>query len=477
VSNDVKGALAEYLEAALAGASAPVEDADGGVSPERLLAEARSIAAALADMKIAPAEPVLSVTSNRPTDIAAMLGIWLAGGVVVPLHAEAAAVTAKGVQEAVGARLRVAASRVEAISTSPPPERELLRSAAFIIFTSGSTGKPKGVVIGHDRLAGKLAVLDRLLGLGPRDRVILPLQLTFIFGVWVALLALDRGARLALLPKFTLEAVARAIAGGGTVLAAVPSMLRAMVGGPRIEAPALCSILCGGETLPAPLGDSMGRMLPQARLYDLYGLTETGSCDFCLPPDGRSTGAGSIGRPTEGVDFRVLAVDSNPALDGVSGELSIRTPYGMLSYLDDPDLTARSFSEGYFRTGDLARLRADGCVEIVGRLKDIISRGGNKIAPAEIDAVLAAHPGVAAVLTAGIPDARLGEAICAIVVPKAGAAVTAEALRHWAADRLERYKVPDTIHFRDALPVGPTGKLLRSGVARLVSEAEGEQPE
>jgi long-chain acyl-CoA synthetase len=477
VRNDVKGALAEYLEAALAGASAPVEGADGSVSPERLLAEARSIAAKLSAMKIAPAEPVISVTSNRPGDIAAMLGIWLAGGVVVPLHAEAAAGTAKGVQEAIGARLRVAAGRVEAISGSPPPPRELLRPAAFIIFTSGSTGKPKGVVIGHDRLAGKLAVLDRLLGLGPHDKVILPLQLTFIFGIWVALLALYRGARLALLPRFTLETVAHAFGDGGSILAAVPSMLRAVTGGPRVEAPALRTILCGGESLPAPLVDSMGRMLPQARLYDLYGLTETGSCDFCLPPDGRPTGAGSIGRPTEGVDFRVLTVDGSPAHDGVSGELSIRTPYGMLGYLDAPDLTAHSFSEGYFKTGDLARLRADGRVEIVGRLKDIISRGGNKIAPAEIDAVLAAHPGVAAVLTAGIPDARFGEAICAIVVPKAGAAVTAEALRHWAAERIERYKVPDRIHFRDALPVGPTGKLLRSGVARLVSEAEGKLPE
>jgi long-chain acyl-CoA synthetase len=466
----VKGALAGYLETALERAKMPMQGVDGGVLPERLLAEARSIAAGLAALKIAPAEPVISITSNRPGDIAVMLGIWLAGGVVVPLHAEAAAGTAQNVQNAVGARLRIGAGRVESISDSSPPLRELLRSAALIIFTSGSTGKPKGVVIGHDRLVGKLGVLDRLLGLGAGDKVVLPLQLTFIFGIWVALLALHRGARLALLPKFTLETVAHALGDDGTVLAAVPSMLRAMAGDGPIEAPALRAILCGGESLPAPLGESVGRLLPRVDLYDLYGLTETGSCDFCLPPDDRPAGAGSIGHRTEGVDFRVLAADGNPVLAGPSGELAIRTHYGMLGYLDDPDLTARSFSEGYFKTGDLARVRADGRVEIVGRLKDIISRGGNKIAPAEIDAVLAAHPSVAAALTAGVPDARLGEAICAIVVPKAGADLTVEALLGWTAERLEKYKVPDTIHLHDALPVGPTGKLLRSAVAQVVRE-------
>jgi long-chain acyl-CoA synthetase len=147
----------------------------------------------------------------------------------------------------------------------------------------------------------------------------------------------------------------------------------------------------------------------------------------------------------------------------------------MLGYLDKPALTASSFSEGYFRTGDLARLRADKRVEIVGRLKDIISRGANKIAPAELDALLSSHPGVAAALTAGVPDERLGEAIWAIVVPKPGAGLSADALRRWAAERIEKFKSPDRIFFRDALPVGPTGKVQRSGVARAaLSGSDGE---
>ncbi|OYZ91652.1 MAG: AMP-dependent synthetase, partial [Xanthobacter sp. 17-67-6] len=147
--------------------------------------------------------------------------------------------------------------------------------------------------------------------------------------------------------------------------------------------------------------------------------------------------------------------------------LLIRSPYGMLGYLDNPELTQASFTDGFFRTGDLARMRADGYVEIVGRIKEIISRGGNKIAPAEIDLVLSHHPAVAAALCAGVPDPRLGESVHAAVVLKPGTHADAAELKAWAASRLERFKVPEAIHIVPALPQGPTGKALRSGVAAL----------
>ena len=269
--------------------------------------------------------------------------------------------------------------------------------------------------------------------------------------------------------------MAKSLGDGATVLAAVPTMLRSMLAAGAIAAPALRTILAGGETLGTALGGSLRAALPQAGVYDLYGLTETGSCDFCLPPAEQIDGAGCIGRPTEQVAFRLVGDDGRPVPDGAQGELAIRTPFGMLGYLDDPASTAASFSDGYFHTGDLARLRPDGRVEIVGRLKDIVSRGGNKIAPAEIDALLGSHPDVAAALCAGVPDPRLGEAIHAVVVPRANADLTPEALRRWAAERIERYKVPDAIYLRDALPLGSTGKVRRAGVAELaraVAKAE-----
>jgi acyl-CoA synthetase (AMP-forming)/AMP-acid ligase II len=133
-------------------------------------------------------------------------------------------------------------------------------------------------------------------------------------------------------------------------------------------------------------------------------------------------------------------------------------------------LTEASFDGGYFKTGDLARLTADGAVALIGRAKDIISRGGNKIAPLEIDNLLTEHPDIAAALCAGVADERLGEVIHAVIVTRAGAHLDTSELRAWLLARTERFKVPDVFHFRDALPSGSSGKADRRAVAQLASQ-------
>ena len=213
--------------------------------------------------------------------------------------------------------------------------------------------------------------------------------------------------------------------------------------------------------LPPQLAKQLRAYTP-AEIHDLYGLTETGTCDFHCGPAEQPQGFGSVGRATEQIDFRIAA----------DGELQIRSPFGMLGYLDDPQLTEASFVDGYFKTGDLARQNAQGLVELIGRAKDMISRGGVKIAPLEVDHLLAEHPDVAAALCAGVPDERLGEAIHAVVVPRQGAALDPEALRAWLAARTERYKVPEVFYVRSALPAGATGKADRRAVARM---AEGKR--
>jgi long-chain acyl-CoA synthetase len=227
---------------------------------------------------------------------------------------------------------------------------------------------------------------------------------------------------------------------------------------PDLTAPKLGAMWSGGEVLAPALAHAMQRVAPAA-IHDLYGLTETGSCDFHLGPADQPHGFGTIGHPTDGVTFRVAP----------DGELQIRTPFRMLGYLDNPALTEASFADGFFKTGDLARLTADRAVALVGRAKDIISRGGNKIAPLEIDNLLAEHPGIAAALCAGVADERLGEVIHAVIVPRTGAQLDAEALRRWLLDRTERFKVPDVFYFRDALPSGASGKADRKAVARLAA--------
>jgi acyl-coenzyme A synthetase/AMP-(fatty) acid ligase len=140
----------------------------------------------------------------------------------------------------------------------------------------------------------------------------------------------------------------------------------------------------------------------------------------------------------------------------------------MNGYLDAEDLTRAAFADGFFRTGDLARERAPGVVELVGRAKEIISRAGNKVAPLEVEQVLLQHPAVAQALVTGVPDARLGERVHALVVPRSGMAATAEELRAWSMTRLEKYKLPDQWHFGADLPLGRTGKVDRGRLRELI---------
>jgi acyl-CoA synthetase (AMP-forming)/AMP-acid ligase II len=469
----MSGALAEILLDALQSTSHAVASTNGeSQRADSLLLITERVRHALAERHVAPDEPVHISIGNRPSDLGALLGIWQAGAVAVPIHASAAASTIARMQGIFRARFLIDSDRLDAIGETPPPDRALLSDAALVIFTSGSTGEPKGVVIGHRRLADKLAVLDRLLNIVPNDVVLLPLQLTFIFGLWVSLLTLMKGARLFLVPKFTEEAMACGLA-EATVLAGVPSMFRTLLTYSEVTAPKLRAMLSGGEVLAPALAHAMARLAPAA-IHDLYGLTETGSCDFHLGPADQPNGFGTIGHPTDRVVFRI-ARDGAAVAAGETGELQIRTPFGMLGYLDNPELTEASFDGGYFKSGDLARMTADGAVVLIGRAKDIISRGGNKIAPLEIDNLLTQHPAIAAALCAGVTDERLGEVIHAVIVTRAGTRLDAAALRDWLLARTERFKVPDVFHFRDALPSGSSGKADRRAVAQLAAQPSNQR--
>jgi long-chain acyl-CoA synthetase len=467
----VNGVLARIVGDALKSLDHAVESTNGDRQDGMALsALAGRVAGDLVARGVAPDEPAHVRIGNRPSDLGSLLGVWQAGAVAVPVHVSAVPRTLERLQGLTRARFSVDGERIGELGRLAPPERALLRDAALVIFTSGSTGEPKGVVIGHRGFADKLAVLDRLLGVRAEDVVLSPLRLTFIFGLWVSLLTLMKGARLVLVPEFARDAMERRLA-GATVLAGVPSMFRALLTQSAPSAPRLRLILTGGEVLPPKLAHAM-QGFAGAAIHDLYGLTETGSCDFCLGPADQPGGFGTIGKPTEQVMFR-LVQDGCEVAAGETGELRIRTPFRMLGYLDDAKSSQASFDDGYFKTGDLARLTASGNVELVGRCKDIVSRGGYKIAPLEIDNLLSEHPDIAAALCAGVADERLGEVVHAVIVRRAGARLDGAALRDWLLARTERFKVPDVFHFRDALPCGPTGKADRGAIARLAATSTG----
>jgi long-chain acyl-CoA synthetase len=302
--------------------------------------------------------------------------------------------------------------------------------------------------------------------------------------MWVSLLTLTRGGWLHMEEKFEPSRLLPAFAEGKiTHTALVPTMIRALfsaknegelqeqikhLGGMHH----VRQLLAGGENLGPVLGTRLSALFPSAHLFDIYGLTETATSDFFLTPADQQEFAGCIGRPAPGVSFRIAGPASEPVPLGQPGELQIRTPYLMNGYLDAPELTTAALSDGYFRTGDIARERAPGVVELVGRSKELISRGANKVSPLEIEHALASHPSVAEVLACGVPDALLGERIHALVVLRPGRNPLEAELRSWAAERLERYKVPDQFHFGTELPLGRTGKSDRIRLRQMLSSPQ-----
>lgn len=452
-----------------------VVDALGRFALDDLQAAAAAGTEALHAAGVRPAEPVLVPMLGRAEDLAALLAVIGAGAVAVPVHDGARAETRERLRAATGARLtlgparrdRRAPLRVETAGGAAPPDRPLLQGAAAILFTSGSTGAPKGVVLGRARYSAKLQALEATFDPPDAPVTILPLQLVFIFGQWVAFLTLMRGGTLHLADGFDAGAVADRLADRPVdYLAAVPTMLRRLLAERGGDRP--FSLLTGGEAVSGPLIRDLLGHWPAATVHSLFGLTETGSCDLFRRADARDLGGAvedAMGRPAPGI-----AVRADPA----TGELQIRTPYAMLGYLDRPDLTAETMVDGWVRTGDAAEIAPDGSVRLTGRLKELINRGGNKISPLEIESLFMAHPDVALALCAGAPDERLGEAIHLLIVPHPGAhpgaRPDAAALRAWADGRIERFKRPDHIHFATEVPLGQTGKADRAALARRIRE-------
>jgi len=375
---------------------------------------------------------------------------------------------------------------VSKVGEKPPPHRALLEGAAMIVFTSGSTGRPKGVVLGHRAFAGKLEAIDSVLGFTAQTRALLVLQITFVFGMWVSLLTLLKGGMLLMHSRFEPPAILAALKEQRISDAAfVPTMLRKFlaldelaldelaldglaldetVSAPLLAHAGLVRILTGGEPFGRELSARLRKLLPNARIVDIYGLTETCSSDFFLPAHEQEQLAETIGHASPGVQFRIADDQGREFPVNTVGELQIRTPFVMNGYLDEPELTRAAFAGGFFRTGDLARMREDGRAELAGRIKELIMRGGAKVSPLELDHVLVQHPAVAAALTTGVPDSVMGERIHALIVPRANASIEEKDLREWITGRIERFKWPDVYHFGRELPVGRTGKVDRSAL-------------
>jgi long-chain acyl-CoA synthetase len=472
------------------------EDLD--LSYRDLLSRARGLAARLRDAGLARDDAVMLTVSNHPLDFVAFLAIWLAAGVVVPVHRSSPPGVVDAIQAKAQCRYRVdllsGDGSGSAITALPAPEESpersrMLRGAALVIFTSGSTGLPKGVVLSHEAFAGKLVQNQKLLGMTADDVTLLVLNNSFSFGLWLALLALNHGGSVVTRAKFSpLQFVDTLIAERVSRVGVVPTMIRATFAalspqaidqaGQRLRtAGQLRDMVIGGEPLGAALSVPLRSFIAPARLYDVYGLTETSTSDFVLEPPAYPAHPATIGLAAPGVRYRISDERGADCAVDAAGELQLQTPYIMAGYLGDLGLTQAAFVDGWFRTGDLASRDADGFVTIVGRLKELIVRGGNKITPLEVERALCACPGVAAAMALGLADPVLGQRIHALLIPAAGQILSAAAIRAGLATSLEKFKQPDACYVGTELPTGRTGKLdrgqlqawLRSGALPLLA--------
>ena len=337
---------------------------------------------------------------------------------------------------------------------------------SLILYTSGSTGRPKGAVFSHSALAfANHSWAEPVMGLTPDDVVLVAVPLAHSLGLNGALLApLLIGATIVILERFTPEAVFSAIKRNRvTVLPAVATIFRRLLNAPAFADSDFSSLrvaVSGAAPCPWELAVEW-REKTSTRIVRGYGMTELfrplsfRADDGCDMPN-------AVGKALPGIEIK-LALDQWVGGDTI-GELWIKSPAMMDGYLNAPDETAEVISAGWFKTGDVATISPDGFVQIVGRVRERILRGGFSVFPQEIEAVLASHPGVAEAAVVAVPDADLGEEVAAFVSLKPIADVTAEELLAHCRDHLARYKYPRQLYILPELPKGPTGKILKSAL-------------
>ncbi|MFD9734952.1 long-chain fatty acid--CoA ligase [Umezawaea sp. NPDC059074] len=374
-------------------------------------------------------------------------------------------------------RLDVLAATAEPADVPVPRAPDDL---AVVLYTSGTTGLPKGAMITHLNLVlNVVTTAVAPFGFRPEDVLLgcLPLFHTFgqVCGMATCFLA---GGTLVLMPRFDARAALELmVAEGCTVFMGVPTMyldlLDAAAADPR--RPPLDRAFSGGSALPVAVLERFEAEFG-CPVYEGYGLTETSPVvaynQVCWPRR-----PGTVGKPIRGVEVAIARADVEGRIDvlppGEVGEVVIRGHNVMAGYLGRPAATAEAIVDGWFRSGDLGALDADGYLSIVDRKKDMVIRGGHNVYPREVEDLLARHPDIAQVSVIGVPDDRYGEEVCAVVRVRPGVPADrarAAAIVEWAKARIAPHKYPRLVRFTRDFPLGPSGKVLkRDLVARYAA--------
>ncbi|MCW2572952.1 MAG: AMP-dependent synthetase [Frankiales bacterium] len=461
---------------------------------------ARQYAAVLRERGVEPGDRVALLLPNTPHFPLSYFGVLALGAVAVPVHALLKAEEIEYVLRDSGAKTLICAApllgegakgaelagvpvlavmdsdttidRIDELAAAASPIDTLVPrepgDTAVVLYTSGTTGKPKGAMITHLNVQMNVDVsaMDSF-DITADDVVLGCLPLFHTFGQTCCMNTAFRvGAAVVLLPRFDgLQALQLLVDEGCTIFMGVPTMYIGLLEAAKTSdlRPKLKTALSGGAALPLAVLEKFTEVFG-TKVLEGYGLTET-SPVATFNQRGFEPRPGTVGKPIWGVEVEVARAEVDDRIEllpaGELGEIVVRGHNIFAGYLNKPDETAAAIVDGWFRTGDLGTKDADDYVTIVDRKKDMVIRGGYNVYPREVEETMLRHPAVAQVAVIGLPDPQYGEEVCAVVVREPGHEVTDTELSAWTKDHLAAYKYPRRVFFVDALPLGPSGKVLK----------------
>ncbi len=465
----------------------------------QLWGHAKQYAAVLREKGVGPGDRVALLLPNTPHFPLAYFGTLALGAIAVPVHALLNASEIEYVLTDSGAKALICAApllgegakgaelagvpvlavmdggdatieRIDTMALSATPIEAFIprepEDTAVILYTSGTTGKPKGAEITHLNVTMNVMVsAQHSFDIDETDVVLGCLPLFHTFGQTCCMnTAFYVGATVVLLPRFDgTSALELLVNEKCTIFMGVPTMYVGLLEAAKTSElrPTLKSALSGGAALPLAVlekfADTFG-----TKILEGYGLTET-SPVATFNQKGFEPHPGTVGKTIWGVDVEIAKAEVDERIEllplGELGEIVIRGHNVFKGYLNKPEATAAAIVDGWFRSGDLGTKDADGYITIVDRKKDMVVRGGYNVYPRDVEEALLRHPSVGQVAVIGLPDDTYGEEVCAVVI-KAGD-LTEEELITWSKDQLAKYKYPRRVIFVDALPLGPSGKILK----------------
>lgn len=350
-----------------------------------------------------------------------------------------------------------------------------------IQFTSGTTGSPKGATLTHHNILNNAYFAGAAMAFGPDDRLCIPVPLYHCFGMVLGtLLCLSHGATMVFpAESFDAQEVLRAVQEEGcTGLHGVPTMFISLLDRPDFsdyDVSTLRTGIMAGSPCPIEVMKRVTSQLNMSQVTIGYGMTETSPLSFQsatdTPLDKR---VATVGRIHPHVEVKIVDVEGRIVPRGQSGELCTRGYSVMPGYWGDPAKTAEAIdAAGWMRTGDLAEMDADGYVNIVGRVKDMVIRGGENIYPREVEEFLYRHPKIQEVQVIGVPDERFGEELCAWIRLRDGESASADDIRAFCQGQIAHYKIPRYIEFVDSFPMTITGKIQKFVMREKMKEKLG----